>query len=60
MIFEDELESAIREEMLRMNRAILSGGLDMRTYDRYVGGYHALLLVLEEKIPDTRKKLNER
>lgn len=60
MVFEDELKILIEEEMHRMNRALLSGGLDIRAYDRYVGGYHALLLVLEEKIPDTRKKLNER
>lgn len=60
MTFEEVLEADIREEMHRMNRALLAGGLDIRLYDRYVGGYHALLLILEDKFPDTRKKLNER
>ncbi len=60
MTFESELESAINKEMARINENLLSGTADVRAYDRFVGGYHALRLILEEHIPEIRKKLNER
>jgi hypothetical protein len=59
MIFEDELEKVIRDEMTRMQENAMSGNLDIRSYDRLVGGYHALRLVIEEMSPEVRKKLNE-
>jgi len=66
MNFESELKSAITTEMERLTANLVKGGMydaagaaDIRIYDRTVGGYHALRLVLEEFIPDIIKKINE-
>lgn len=57
--FEEALTAAITAEMDRIKENMVSGQLDIRLYDRQVGGYHALRLVLEEFIPQTNKQLNE-
>ena len=57
--FEEALTAAIVAEMDRIKENMVSGQLDIRLYDRQVGGYHALRLVLEEFIPQTNKQLNE-
>jgi hypothetical protein len=60
MIFEDELDKVIRAEIERLKDQMIAGHLDIRIYDRTVGGIHALRLVSDEFFPDIRKKLNER
>jgi hypothetical protein len=46
--------------MARMVDNLLASPADIRAYDRIIGGHHALRLILDEHIPDIRKKLNER
>ena len=60
MTFEEAITAAIQAEMERIKETMVSGQLDIRLYDRQVGGYHALRLVVEEFMPDVNKKLNER
>ena len=60
MTFEDALTEAIKAEMERFKEIVVARGVDVRFYDQTVGGYHALRLVIEEYIPEIRKKLNER
>jgi hypothetical protein len=57
--FERTLTIHIGEEMERLKNNLVAGGLDIRTYDRNVAGYHALRLVLEEFIPAAHKSLND-
>ncbi len=58
--FEEALTAAITAEMDRIKDNMVGGQLDIRLYDRQVGGYHALRLVLEEFIPQINKERNEK
>lgn len=60
MIFESELETVLKSEMERVRDIMVSGNItDMRIYERYVGGYQAMERIIEDLIPDIRKKINE-
>jgi len=60
MSFDDELAARIDEEIERLKEIMVAGNMDIRMYDRYIGGIHALRQITEIFIPETRKKLNER
>ena len=38
---------------------MVSGHMDIRLFDRQIGGIHALRLVSDEFIPDIQKIINE-
>ena len=59
MRFEDELLKKIREEIERLKENMVSGHMDIRLFDRQIGGIHALRLVSDEFIPDIQKIINE-
>jgi hypothetical protein len=58
--FDDALIKRVNEEMSRLSDHVLLGNMELRHYDRAIGGIHALRLVIEEFIPEVRKILNER
>jgi hypothetical protein len=58
--FEDELRAVIEAEVDDVTAKILVGSMDIRTYDRYIGGLHAHRLVLDELFALARKNMNER
>jgi hypothetical protein len=60
MTFDAALTARINEEILRLTDHMLGGNMDLRVYDRYIGGIHALKQINEYFIPEVREILNER